>query len=178
MAKIVWNPFTDNLDYTGNSGGGGGGISTLTGNTGVVGPTAGNISIIGAGAITVSGNPSTSTLTITSGNPFFVWAVITASQVAVTQHGYFTNGSTKLQVQLPSTSNVGDTFSVGTINANGWQITQGTGQQILFGESMTTAGTVGNVSSADIGDLVELVCYQANTLWMIIDSIGTAIQVN
>lgn len=40
-------------------------IDTLTGNSGgAVGPTAGNINIVGAGSISVSGNPGTSTLTI------------------------------------------------------------------------------------------------------------------
>lgn len=42
-------------------------IDTLTGNTGgAVGPTAGNINILGTGSISVAGNPGTSTLTISS----------------------------------------------------------------------------------------------------------------
>ena len=46
-------------------GGAGGPVDTLTGNAGgPVGPTGGNINIIGAGTITVTGNPGTSTLTI------------------------------------------------------------------------------------------------------------------
>ena len=44
-----------------------GGTATLTGNTGgAVSPTAGNINVVGSGAITVTGNPGTHTLTITS----------------------------------------------------------------------------------------------------------------
>jgi hypothetical protein len=43
----------------------GSGINTLTGNVGgAVGPTGGNINILGAGDVTVTGNPATSTLTI------------------------------------------------------------------------------------------------------------------
>jgi hypothetical protein len=43
-----------------------GGIATLTGNAGgAVGPTVGNIDIVGSGGVTVTGNPGTSTLTIT-----------------------------------------------------------------------------------------------------------------
>lgn len=60
-----------------NSGGGGGtGVQTLTGNTGgAVGPTANNINVVGSGAITVTGNPGTSTLTIASsgGTPGLVF---------------------------------------------------------------------------------------------------------
>lgn len=44
-----------------------GGVSTLTGNSGgAVGPTLGNINVLGGTGITVTGNPGTSTLTITS----------------------------------------------------------------------------------------------------------------
>lgn len=51
--------------YFSNSGGGGF-IQTLTGNAGgPVPPTAGNINTVGAGNITVTGNPATSTLTAT-----------------------------------------------------------------------------------------------------------------
>ena len=43
-------------------------VETLTGNTGgPVPPTGGNINVIGAGAISVAGNPGTSTLTISQG---------------------------------------------------------------------------------------------------------------
>lgn len=43
-------------------------IGTLTGNTGgAVGPTGGNINIVGAGGVTTTGSPGTSTITITAG---------------------------------------------------------------------------------------------------------------
>lgn len=44
-----------------------GSVSTLTGNSGgAVGPTLGNINIVGSGGVSVAGNPGTSTLTITA----------------------------------------------------------------------------------------------------------------
>lgn len=44
-------------------------VETLTGNTGgAVPPTGGNINVIGSGSVTVSGDPGTSTLTITAGS--------------------------------------------------------------------------------------------------------------
>jgi hypothetical protein len=55
------------------AGGGGGGapVETLTGNDMVpVPPTGNNINIVGSGGVTVTGNPATSTLTITSGDTF------------------------------------------------------------------------------------------------------------
>jgi hypothetical protein len=51
------------------AGGGGGGspVNTLTGNTGgAVPPTGNNINVVGAGNVTVTGDPGTSTLTITT----------------------------------------------------------------------------------------------------------------
>ena len=40
-------------------------VLTLTGNSGgIVGPTGGNINVVGTGSVTVTGNPGTSTLTI------------------------------------------------------------------------------------------------------------------
>lgn len=184
MTKLVFNVFTHKLDYVGTSGGGGGSLNTLTGNTGgAVPPTAGNINVIGVGAISVQGVIGTSTLTITSGNPFFVWQVITSSQTAVTQNGYFTNGTGTIQLQLPSTSNVGDIFTVAAINSSLWQVTQANSQQILFGDRLTTAGSPGYIISADLGDTAEFVCYVGSKTnpgaekWMIIDSIGSGITV-
>ncbi len=44
-------------------------VETLTGNTGgPVGPTGNNINVVGTGLITVTGNPGTSTLTISQTN--------------------------------------------------------------------------------------------------------------
>jgi trimeric autotransporter adhesin len=55
------------LSGSGGGGGGGSNVQTLTGNTGgAVPPTANNINVVGTGAITVAGNPGTSTLTISS----------------------------------------------------------------------------------------------------------------
>ena len=109
-----FNPFTDKLDISSTSGGGGGTVDTLTGNSGgpVSADGSNNINIVGTGPITVTGNPMTSTLTIGSSNPFFTWSVITSNQTAISQEGYFTNGGSRLDIALPATSNVGDIFSV------------------------------------------------------------------
>lgn len=50
---------------SGGGGGGGSGINTLTGNTGgAVGPTAGNVNVLGGSNINTVGTPGTSTLTV------------------------------------------------------------------------------------------------------------------
>lgn len=169
-----FNPFTDKLDLTGTGGSGGGTVDTLSGNSGgPIGPDgSNNINIVGSGAISVSGNPMTNTLTITSGNPFFTWSVIAANQAAVSQNGYFTNGGSRVELSLPAGSAVGDIFSVADLGGNGWKVTQGAGQQILFGNSFTTAGALGYLQSLFVGDAVTLVCCVANTTWMAIPPVG------
>src|SRR6185369_3874936 len=171
-----FNPITHEFNITGTSGGGGSGfIATLTGDSGgPVGPDgADNINIVGSGPVTVSGNALTNTLTIGSTFPFLTWFVITGNQMAITQEGYFTNGGARVQVLLPNTSSVGDTFVVSTINSNGWRVTQGAGQTIHFGNQNTTTGATGYLESTMTGDSITLVCSVANLDWVApIGSIG------
>lgn len=163
-----FNPITHEFNITASGGGGSGFIATLTGDSGgAVGPDgADNINIIGSGPITVSGNTGTNTLTIGSTYPFLTWSVITSNQMAVTQEGYFTNGGSRVEVTLPNTSSVGDTFVVSSINSNGWKVVQAAGQQILIGNQNTTLGATGYLESTFIGDSVILVCSVANQQWV------------
>ena len=112
-----FNPITQKLDLTGTSGGGGGAVDTLTGNSGgPIGPDGGgNINVVGSGSVTVAG--SGNTLTISDSGPFFSWSVIVANQMATTQQGYFTDGGFRVEVQLPAGSAVGDTFKVSILAA-------------------------------------------------------------
>lgn len=163
-----FNPFTNKLDLTETGGGGSGSVDTLTGNSGgAVGPDiSNNINIVGTGAITVSGNALTNTLTIGSSNPFFTWSVITGNQMAVSQNGYFTNGVSRVDVQLPNASAVGDAFIVADLGGNKWRVVQDTGQSILVGNSSSTVGAAGYVESIFTGDTLTLVCCVANLTWM------------
>lgn len=169
-----FNPFTKKLDVTGSGGGGGGSVDTLTGNSGgAISPDgSNNINIVGTGAITVSGDAMTNTLTIDSGNPFYTWTVISANQMANTQEGYFTNGGSRVEVMLPAISFVGDTFCVADYGGNGWRITQDVAQQIFIGNSFTTSGATGYIESIEPGDVVCLVCVVNDTTWMVVNSMG------
>lgn len=131
-----------------------------------------NINIVGAGAITVVGNPGTNTLTINTASPFFTWSVISMNQTAVTQNGYFANGGSRVELTLPATSAVGDTFIVADLGGNGWKIVQGGGQQILFLDQSTTSGATGSIQSIFVGDSTQLVCCVANLTWMAIPPTG------
>lgn len=163
-----FNPFTSKLDLTDTGGSGGGSVDSLTGNSGgAVGPDiSGNINVIGGGSISVTGNSLTNTLTISSSNPFFSWTVITSNQMAVTQTGYFVDGGARVEVQLPTTSTVGDIFCVIDKGGNGWRITQDSGQQIKVLTSASTVGGSGYVESIFVGDGITLVCSVDNQEWI------------
>ncbi len=169
---IVGNPGTNTLTV---SAVGTGVLSSLTGNSGgPVFPTAGNTNILGAGSITVAGNPGTSTLTITSSaTPGTTWSIITIDQTAAVNSGYFCNKAGTLLLALPAVSATGDIIEVVNKNtALGIQFTQAAGQQIQLGNSSTTLGAAGTLTSSDVGDTLKLVCYTPNTIWSVVSAIG------
>ena len=85
------------------AGGGGGGspVNTLTGNTGgAVPPTANNINILGTGAVTVTGNPGTSTLTIS-----LIDSILTGTATTTDGTTYVSfSSSADIPLPIPSTS--------------------------------------------------------------------------
>lgn len=127
--------------------------------------TAGsNISVTnGAGSITIAASGG--------GSGGYSWSAITSNQSAVAGEGYFvTSGAVDLA--LPSTSAVGDSFQVSLDGGTSWTISQAAGQQIFIGNTSTTAGTGGSLASTAQGDVVELVCRVANTEWRVVDVVG------
>jgi len=150
-------------------------VETLTGNSGgAVGPTANNINVLGAGSITVTGNPGTSTLTITDSGGGFMWNVITAASASlVASNGYIANNAGTVTFTLPVTTAVGDMYRVtGINNATGWSIAQNAGQTIHFGASNTTTGAPGSLTSSATRDSIEILCVVANTDFNVLSSIG------
>lgn len=131
-------------------------LATLTAGT--------NISITnGAGTITIAASSVAG----------FVWSVITANQTASVNNGYFCNKAGTLALALPAVSVVGDTISVTNENtALGVQFTQAAGQQILIGNTNTTSGATGTLTSSAVGDTLTIVCYTANTVWRVNSIVG------
>lgn len=101
------------------------------------------------------------------------WSVVTNSQQMQITNGYFTKGASQLLLTLPLTSDVGDEIEVAAINAAGWKITQNSGQQIQVKNTTTTLGTGGSLASTAIGDTARIVCFVANTSWILLSSEGT-----
>jgi len=145
-------------------------VQTITGNSGgAVGPTAGGtINVIGSGSVNVIGVPGTNTLTISLTGDGVTWSTITANQTAAVNNGYFCNKASTLTLALPATSAVGDVIEVVNINtALGIQFTQAANQRIFIGNTSTTLGATGTLTSSAVGDSLSIVCQTANLIWYV-----------
>lgn len=152
------------------------GVLTLTGNSGgAVGPSTGNINVVGSGSITITGSPGTNTLTISDTE--VAWGVIGASQTLVINHGYVCTTGAALSLLLPATSAVGSVIEVTLDGSTSFIITQGAGQQVRLGNLTTTAGIGGTITSTQQGDSLKLVCSVQNLKWNCISMIGNPIVV-
>jgi len=102
------------------------------------------------------------------------WTVVTGTtQSAVSNNGYIANNAGQVTVTLPATSSVGDMIAVtGINNATGWKIAQNAGNQIFFGNTNTTAGTGGSLTSTSTRDTVFLLCTSTNANWQVLSSVG------
>ena len=145
-------------------------VATLTGNTGgAVSPTAGNINVVGSGAISVAGNPGTSTLTISSSAGGIAYSDVSGTVTASVNSGYFvTNTCTST---LPASPAEGDTVIYLVDTTNILTITANSGQKIRIGSALSaTAGTAANNAR---GDAVTLIYRATGTTWIAKDVIGT-----
>lgn len=155
-------------------GGSSGGLSSLTGNSGgAVGPTTGNINIVGSGGVTVAGNPGTSTLTVTVSGSGMTWnEVTTASQSMAVNNAYVANNTVLVTLTLPAVAAFGDIVQVVGKGTGLWTIAQNAGQTIHFGTLSTTTGVGGSISSISQRDTLEIVCTTANTDWTVYTAVG------
>lgn len=92
------------------------------------------------------------------------WSVITAAtKTMVVNEAYFANHATSVAFTLPATAAVGDTMQVVAMHASGtWSIAQNAGQTMYVGNTATTTGVGGSLTSISSGDWVEIVCRVAN----------------
>lgn len=105
--------------------------------------------------------------------PSVKWnAVTTTAQTAAINNGYIANNAALVTITLPATFAVGTTVRVAGLGAGGWKIAQPAGDNIVFGNVGTTAGTAGYLASTNQYDAVELLCVVANTTWAVVSSQG------
>lgn len=114
-------------------------------------------------------NSATGQLGTTTTGVTATWSTITVNQTAAVANGYFCNKAGTLALALPATSAVGDIIEVVNINtATGTSFTQAASQQIFFGNTSTTLGATGTLTSTSIGDTMKLVCRTANLTWQVL----------
>ncbi len=126
--------------------------------------TAGaGISIVnGAGSITISGSGSAG------------WVdQVTGSVTMAINTGYTSDdGASLVTFTLPATSGIGDFVEINGKGSGLYTIAQATGQQIHFGNIASTSGAGGTVSSTLTFDCIRLRCVTANTIWVVVSSVG------
>jgi len=146
-------------------------LQTVTGNAGgAVAPAAGNLTLVGAGDITVTGTPLTNTLTITYTGMGGSWIPKTTNFTMSNGTGYICSTAPVIGT-LPAIAAVGDVYSVIGIDANPFQIAVNAGQSIIISDYTTTV-TTGTITSTALGDSLEILCVVANTKFFIVSQQG------
>ena len=124
----------------------------------------------GAG-ISITNGPGS--ITITSTTDTAVWQTITASQTLAVSNGYICiSPGGALALLLPAVSSIGNVIEVVLDGATSFSITQGAGQSIRIGNTATTAGVGGSITSTQQGDSIRMVCSVANLKWNVLSSMG------
>lgn len=99
------------------------------------------------------------------------WSIITSDITATAGDAYFCNGSSIVNITLPTSANLGDTFFVYSLNDAGWNIVQASGQQIRSTRFLSTLGTTGGMYSNNTTDSATFV--YSNGIWEVTTSVGS-----
>ena len=103
--------------------------------------------------------------------PLFNWTVSTVNTNMGPNQGYFTTSGGTLNMTLPPTGGIGigDIVRVSNLAGN-FSVLTNAGQTINFGDELVMT----SITSVDVGDTLELVCYQAvpNALYQVLSSMG------
>jgi hypothetical protein len=143
-------------------------------NSGTAVPAANVLNVLGVGGATTSGSGNTINVLVSGSG--MTWTNISASQTLTVNNGYFcVSPGGSLALALPAVSAVGAVMEVSLQGATSFSITQGAGQQIKIGNTSTTAGVGGSLTSTQQGDTIRLVCQTANLTWVVMSSMGNPI---
>lgn len=121
---------------------------TLTGNTSVTFPTSGTLattSQIPAPGFT-NVNQNTSSVTLAANTRYAI-----------------NNGASLVTLTLPTSPTIGDTYIIVGGSSGGWTVAQNASQQCHMGNSVTTAGVTGSLSSSNQYDCITITNVAANT---------------
>jgi hypothetical protein len=101
------------------------------------------------------------------------WTSITSNTVATKNSRYIVDNTATnpIQIIIPTNATLGFEFSV-LSSLGTYQITQNPGQQIKFGDILTTNGSGGGILSETEGDYLTVVCTRSPNSWSVISAIG------
>ncbi len=133
--------------------------------------TAGALTTIGAFGATFNFTnttnvtfPTSGTLATTSQLGMNVVNLTGSSATLAPNTLYVVNSATPfVNLILPATAAVGDTYKIVGKSSGLWAVVQLAGQTIHYGTSTTTTGAGGNLISTDANDCIEITCTIADT---------------
>lgn len=136
----------------------------------------GNIQLNAGPGVTITAQPGSNSFLISVSTGAFLWNVVSSGtnpNPMSVENGYITVDSISLvTLTLPASANVGDSITIVGFGSAGWQLLQNNGQTVHMEGLDTTTGVGGSISSTNRYDSIELVCVQANTDFVVVDSMG------
>lgn len=98
----------------------------------------------------------------------FTWTIEGAGPVnMVVNNGYMTASGGTITLNLPAVAAIGDIVKITNLSGN-FSVTCGIGQTLQIGNNLAAT----SVTSSDVGDSLEIVCFNANTDYQILNSMG------
>lgn len=131
-------------------------VTTAVGNAGQI------LTSNGAGVAPTFQDPGTMTYAREAG----------AAVALVADNGYINTNAGLTTFTLPAAAALGTKIAIIGESAAGWTIAQNAGQNIQYGNTSTTVGVGGSLSSFNRYDTVDLICRVANTTWSVVSSVG------
>lgn len=126
----------------------------------------------GAGIAITNGSGSI-TIASSAGGLGLTWSLVNSSFTMTSNSGYSIVNGPSSNFTLPTTSVLGDILVlVGNDVSTTFSVLQASGQKVRFGNTSTTLGAGGSITSAEDGASLILVCTAANTTWSVISSVG------
>jgi hypothetical protein len=123
---------------------------------------------------TTSGYFFTGAGNVVQSDTIMQWTVVTSNTQMEPNNGYIVDFAGNLTMTLPTAFQIGDQIMI-SANQGTYTIAQNTlmfGQNILFGNQITTDGAAGSVSSRIEGDSLTLVANSDNFAMSVFASIG------
>lgn len=106
-----------------------------------------------------------------SGGSAISWSLESGNVSMTPNSGYICQGNSLQTLTIPASANAGDLIYVSGQGSGLFRIAQNAGQQIRFGDQVTSTGAPGRIDSFSQGDSLTLLCV-SSALWQVISPNG------